>query len=431
MQDKEKLDWQWALKVLQERQTVGWRLDLNGMKRLVRLLDHPERHLRFMHIAGTNGKGSVAATLEAVCRQAGYRTGLYTSPHLLDICERIRINGVPISRSDFIVWMHHLYPYLIETGASYFETLTALALLAFKDKCVDIVLWEVGLGGRLDATNVVHPLLTIISSIGYDHQNHLGKTFAEIAEEKAGILKPSVPCITGKLPTAAKEVVQRRARHLSSPYHTARSVVRLSSLKMGPDGSQFDLVFNRGQRLCCHTPLAGIHQLINLRTAVAALWLQHTFGLSIRETDIQEGLGRISWPGRFERLVPNRDVFYDVGHNEDSVRYVIWMLRRWFPTRPVTLIIGFLADKKVEPLLTRLNRASDRIIAVNTGGDRGLAAVQLEKTAKKAGIDIDTASDVHEALERDLAQEHSDSRVRLILGSHYLAQQTYKSIDFL
>jgi len=215
-----------AILFLDGRIGVGWKLGLDSIRRLLVDLGNPHKNLKVVHIAGTNGKGSTAAMLESIFCSAGYRTGLYTSPHLLDVRERMQVNRKMIATDDFARLMQRIAPFIEKYNATYFETLTALAFLYFAEMHLDIVFLETGLGGRLDATNVIDPLLCIITTIGFEHTQHLGDTLEKIAGEKAGIAKTGVPCLVGELPADAERAISSTCKRQNAPFYRSSDMVR-------------------------------------------------------------------------------------------------------------------------------------------------------------------------------------------------------------
>ena len=276
-----------------ERMSVPYtarRYNLARMKRLVARLGHPERRFRSLHIAGTTGKGSVAHLAEAILREGGYRTGLYTSPHLVDMRERIRLDGVPVSRADFLWAMRRMEPLLKSLRPTFFETMTAAAFVIFARRRVDVAVLETGLGGRLDATNVVTPAACAITPVEFDHVGRLGRTLTQIAREKAGIIKPGVPVVTGPQPAAVMRVIRRRAK----PW---RPVIRIHS--SGDEAVQFTVEGLRGGVHRCTLRARGDHQAANAATAIA---LVEAAGLEARPPVVRRALGKARLPGRIETV---------------------------------------------------------------------------------------------------------------------------------
>ena len=343
--------------------------DLVRIRALLEALGNPQLRGRFVHVAGTNGKGSTCAMIEAGLRAAGFRTGLYTSPHLSEPTERIQIGGRPISRTEFATAFNRVHEEaetLIATGAidqhpSYFETVTAMAFLTFVESC-DWVALEVGLGGRLDATNVVEPELCIITPIDFDHESWLGHSIESIAFEKAGILKPGVPAVITPQREEADGVIRRRAAELGVTLIDPRDWP-VTSCEFDRLGSRFTI---RGLDISC--PLAGEHQIENARTAVVALR-----SLGIPGPAIQQGIATTRWPGRLERFSKNAEVILDGAHNPAGAKALATYIDRFYADEPLTLIYGAMRDKAVEEVAGLLFPRFAEVIVTAPRQPRALA----------------------------------------------------------
>ena len=326
-------------------ETKAVKFGLEGIRVLLRALDNPHESLRFVHVAGTNGKGSTCAMIEAALRVSGVCTGLFTSPHLSEPVERIRIDGVPVTAEAFSTAfdvVHRaaerlLRDGLLETHPTYFEMVTAMAFLLFRDAGVEWVALEVGLGGRLDATNVVTPQIAVITPVDFDHEAYLGKSIEAIASEKAGILKPGVPAVFARQRAEAEEVLTRRAAELGILVAHAGEWPGLD-LEIDARGSRFH---TRGYEIRC--PLAGEHQVDNALTAVAAL---HTLG--VEASAIERGLAATVWPARLEFFEGRPDILIDGAHNPAGTRALAAHLRRFYADRRITLLYGAMRDKAIE-----------------------------------------------------------------------------------
>jgi dihydrofolate synthase/folylpolyglutamate synthase len=316
---------------------------LERMRVLCDALGNPERASRFIHVAGTNGKGSTCAMIESGLRAAGIRTGLYTSPHLVEPTERIQIAGAPVSHEQFAAAfdeVHSSAECLLDEGRidlhpTYFETVTAMAFVLFRDLKCEIVVLEVGLGGRLDATNVVTPELCVITPIDYDHEQYLGRTIEAIAGEKAGILKHRTPAIFARQRPEAECVLINRARELGAPFDRVADH-RIEYVRVEAHSSSFKF---DGRTVMC--PLAGEHQIEN--AATAALALAH---LEIAS----EGIARTVWPGRLERIVNDPEIILDGAHNPAGARALAAYIERFYHDRRIWLIYGSMRDKAVEEI---------------------------------------------------------------------------------
>ena len=413
------------------------KFDLAHMRRLAEALGNPQRKLQSVLIAGTNGKGSTAATLASIVQTAGYRTGLYTSPHLLRVNERIQINQEPISDAEFAVIYDRVEGCaheLVERGElpwhpSFFEMLTAMAFEYFASAGVELAVLEVGLGGRLDATNIVDPLISVITDIDFDHQNFLGNTLPEIAHEKAGILRPKGTVVL--LPqhpivneTLGKEILTRDAHAVSSVKHmpsmTPVAENGLSS-KAAVGHNRFTLAV-MGKEIKVDFPLAGRHQLRNLALAVTTAEELNTFGFHIGAEDIERGIRSTRWPARFQVIPPEDgfpEVVLDVAHNPAGAWALRSALSTFYEDRPLTFIFGAMRDKAIGEIADILFPLADRVIATQADNPRAASPQEIAELGAHAQTDILRAKSVLEALERARMLAGSKG-VIVITGSIYI-----------
>jgi dihydrofolate synthase/folylpolyglutamate synthase len=383
-----------------EIQTAKFGLD--RITRLLKALGDPHRAGRFVHVAGTNGKGSTCAMIEAGLRAAGVRTGLYTSPHLVEPTERIQIAGRSVSELEFaeaFTEVHETSERMLATGdldlhPTYFETVTAMAFLLFARERVDTVVLEVGMGGRLDATNVVMPALCVITPIDFDHEAFLGDKLAKIAAEKAGILKPGVPAIFAEQPFEAESILRA---HAKGSYTLARDWA-IHELSVNARGSHFRM---RGQEIVC--PLAGEHQVENARTAAIAL---HELGFS------PAGIAATRWPGRLEQIGERPEIILDGAHNLAGTRALVQYIQRFYAGRRIWLIYGVMRDKAVAEMASVLFPLAHRIIVTTPANSRAMPPENIP--APRATV----THSVREAL--DLLREAGATDVVFITGSLFV-----------
>lgn len=409
-----------------DAETIG----LQRTSWLVAALGHPETVYPTVHIAGTKGKGSTAACLAAILTAAGLRVGVYSSPHLHTFRERIQIEQRPISKELFASLTAEIAPLNEQLArdrpewgeATAFEVSTALAWLAFARVGVDIALVEVGLGGRLDATNLLLPAVSVITSISYDHTKVLGDTLSEIAREKGGIIKPGRPVVVGPQPDEARETLERLAAERGSRLLLAgrdwqTSGTSDSFILAGPWGSYHDL----------RVSLRGAHQVENAANAVAAAWLLTESGVVVPESALRKGLAQVSWPGRFEIINERPTVVVDGAHNLDSVRRLAETLRAEYPNRPVTLILGIAGDKDVEGMLTMLAPLATRIIATSSHHPRAARPERISAVANNLGVASTEAMSVASALERALQEAGPDDLI-CVTGSLYAVAEAREAL---
>jgi dihydrofolate synthase / folylpolyglutamate synthase len=416
---------------------------LEEMRTLVEALGHPERRFKSVLIAGTNGKGSTAATLTSILKSAGYRAGLYTSPHLVRVNERIRIDGAPIGDEEFA---RHYFRVddcarqLVTDGKlpahpSFFEALTAVAFEAFADAHLDLAVLEVGMGGRLDATNVVEPLLSVITDISLDHTEWLGETITLIAREKAGILRRNGVLVTLPQHPEANQAIGEVAAQLDVRGLNAAEYI--PGMLHSAFVDQEDALRNRyslevmGEIIEVDSPLAGVHQQRNIALAIAAaVELRNSHGFTITPAHIAEGIRQTRWPGRLERIhVPGKtDVLMDVAHNPAGA----WALRAALSSLEDAslrnsatsggkrvLVFGCMKDKAYEEMAQILFPLFDLVVATPVESPRSATAEDLLQAAAKTGVPATAARDGHEALETAWAQASPDGSV-VVAGSVYL-----------
>jgi dihydrofolate synthase/folylpolyglutamate synthase len=357
---------------------AGAKFGLERMQTLLAALGNPERDLKIIHVAGTNGKGSTCAMIAAACQAAGLRTGLYTSPHLVSPTERIRLNGNAVSEAEFAKLferVHEEAEQIVQRGEidahpSYFETVTAMAFEHFRGS-TDVAVLEVGLGGRLDATNVVDPRLAVITHVDFDHESFLGRTLAAIASEKAGIIKPDRPVIVGRQHPEAEEVILAYVAELRALPIRASDYVP-GKVQSDASGSSFQFL---GQQFRC--PLPGAHQVDN---AILAILACREFGL--RLDAIAGGLAQTKWPGRLEVVTRRPDFILDGAHNPSGARALASYIREFYGDRPVWLVYGAMRDKAVEEVSQLLFPLASNLILTAPDFPR---AVRPETILEMAG----------------------------------------------
>jgi dihydrofolate synthase/folylpolyglutamate synthase len=374
--------------------------DLARTEALLARLGHPQRAFQSLLIAGTKGKGSTAAFSESMLRAAGYRTGLYTSPHLHTFRERIQLGGAMISKSDVIRLTQTLEPHLKEIeGLTAFEIITAMAFYAFAEANIQVAVLEVGLGGRLDATNVSHPAVAVITSISYDHTHLLGETLWLIAREKAGIIKPGALVISApQVPEAMTIIEEVCAGRRAELVVVGEEEYRWESGRATLRGQAFEV---DGERY--RIPLLGRHQLVNATTALAALdGLEQRTGLPVPLPARQQGLQRTRWPGRLEILGRKPFVVVDSAHNGDSASKLRTALGDFFPGYRVTLVLGASGDHPFAHVLGELLPLAHQVFVTRARHPRAAAPETLAQTVADLGYQASVVASVPDALEAAL-----------------------------
>ena len=400
----------------------GIKPGLEATAELMRRVGNPEKELSFLHIAGTNGKGSTGAMLECMLRGAGFTTGFYTSPHLVDIRERFRVNGIAVSEEDYAAFSAELAEAArAETGRdftfTYFEFTTVLAAMIFARAGVDVVVWETGMGGRLDSTNVVRPLASVITNIALDHQAYLGDTIEKIAAEKAGIVKPGVPVFTGVMPEEARRVIAEKARAEKSPCFGPPPEIA-GPVHYRLDGGRTVQEFEYGGRLI-RLPLPGAMQRRNFRLAAQVLTeLAPKLGLDSGRAF--RAVAGCRWPGRCQQV--NSRLIVDGGHNPDGLAALAESLEEAFPGETFSVVFAGFKDKNVAGSLHMLDKLAARFIfAPLSESDRpSYTGAELCGLARREGLSAETAAagSAREALE--LASQDQAHKT-LVAGSLYLA----------
>ncbi len=403
-------------------------LDLSRVERLLEMFGNPHRAYRSVHIAGTKGKGSTSAMIASALRAAGYRTALYTSPHLHTFRERIRVGADLISREEVVALVEELRPMIpLIPGVTTFEAITAMAFTYYARKQVEIAVVEVGLGGRLDATNVLLPEVSVITSLSLDHTYLLGDTLPQIAAEKAGIIKPGVPVVTAPQRPEALAVIEETARQKEAPltvvgrdwvWEAGWKDLRGQSLTLRclrGDGSPLSGEY--------YLPLLGHFQLENATTAVAALHVLREQGLTrITPDNVREGLRTVEWPGRMEVLDTDPLVVVDCAHNPYSVEVLRTALQEWFPGRQWVVIFGASTDKDIPGMLRALQPVTDYLIVTRSDHPRAASPVELADMAASVGIGAEIAVNIHRAFERATAVLRPRDGI-LVTGSIFLVAE--------
>lgn len=395
----------------------GIKLGLETIRHILSRLGDPQLSFRAIHIAGTNGKGSVAAMLSTILHAAGYRVGRYTSPHLERFNERICIDNAPMADADVVEGYERVAGIKdLDRQTTFFEFATAMALDQFGRKKVDWAIVETGMGGRLDATNVLMPELSIITNISLEHKEYLGNTIAAIAREKAGIIKPMVPLVTGVRQPSARRVVLEQARKQKAPAFLMGSDFRCRRQAAGAFNYYGMAKTYRNIKL----NLAGEHQIGNAALALAACEaLAKTASVEISEQTIIQALDKTTWPGRLEVVRHRPEVILDGAHNLMAARALAHYLRTRYANRRITLVVGILDDKPSEAILKDLASACRRMVVTQPKIDRANSAERLSVLAKEHMADVTTISDVKSAVRHALDTSKADD-VICVAGSLYV-----------
>jgi dihydrofolate synthase/folylpolyglutamate synthase len=397
--------------------------NLDRMFALMTLLDEPQKKYPIIHVAGTKGKGSVSALCASALQAAGYKVGLYTSPHLLDYTERIQINGEPITHEQLIELVEEIKPHVAKVPKlTTFEITTALGLMAFAKYGVNAAVLEVGLGGRLDATNVVTPKVSVITSLSYDHMAVLGNTLALIAGEKAGIIKEGVPVVSSPQKDEALEVLLRVAKSRNSDITLIGRDVTFELVESSLSGQTLK-VESHTSNIELHIPLLGSHQIENAATAYAAL---KASGIPITDEDIQKGFSQVQWRARFEVARLDPPLIFDSAHNQDSFEKLSETLDTYFPEKMVYLIFGASEDKNIPGMFAAMKAKIKKLIVTRADHPRALSVDPIQGLAEQAGVESEAVVPVKEALRHALDLSAKDGSIVLSAGSMFVTAEVMR-----
>lgn len=391
--------YQEALDYLFARTTGGFKFGLERTEALLAALGNPERRYPIFHVAGTNGKGSTVATMSALLSAKGMRVSTYTSPHLVDFRERMIAAGGPIPAQDVIDFVTRYTPLVEEIGASFFEATTAMAFEFFARGRTDVALIETGLGGRLDSTNVVSPLVAGVTSIGLDHTEYLGGTLEEIAGEKAGIFKCGRPAVIGEPSALIRDLLVERAKAAGvSAVRVASEEVDVEHVDVGAGGTTCTIRW-KGERATVRTPLVGVHQAANLAVALVMLDAAGPpYAVDLREAG--EHLPRVHIPGRFQRV---GNFIFDVAHNPAGVEVVARTIESVRPPQPIVVLLSVLRDKDWRAMMEALRAVATRVVlttAPTAPASRAWELGEALEYARRLGLSAEAVADFDEAIER-------------------------------
>ena len=395
------------------------KFNLDRMDDFLAALENPHQQYPSIHVAGTKGKGSVAVLCAAALKVGGCKVGLYTSPHLQDFTERIQVNGQPIPKRDFVELVEKIKPVVERIpGLTAYEIQTALAFWYFAQQQVDIAVVEVGLGGRLDSTNVVIPLVSVITSLSLDHTFVLGVTLAEIAGEKGGIIKPKVPVVSAPQKPEALQVLERIAEEKEASLTLIGREVNFQPGEQSLAGQSMKVI-HAGGELELKTKLLGDHQFENAAVAYAALAASRTQGLNISDEAIAKGFTQAVWPGRFERVQEKPSVVFDGAHNQDSAKKLGQAVRTFFPKSGLILLFGASEDKDVAGMFEELLPLADVLIPIKSAHPRAISVEDLTALAGDFSGELLSFDDIPEVLNTALEIAAEDDLI-LATGSLYL-----------
>ncbi|MBT2636341.1 folylpolyglutamate synthase/dihydrofolate synthase family protein [Bacillus sp. ISL-39] len=420
---EQAIDW------IHARLRLGMKPGLSRMEWMLERMDHPERRIKTIHVGGTNGKGSTVTFLRSILQTAGYRVGTFTSPYFEQFNERISINGQPISDQELLELTNAIKPLADELdhtelgGPTEFEVITAMSLYYFaKMSPVDVVIYEVGLGGRFDSTNVIHPLLSIITSIGLDHTAILGDTYEQIAFEKAGIIKNGVSTITGVEQPEALDVIRRKALESKSPMYHLGDEFTTGSRESLERGEKFSFSSMFGQLKNLKTSMIGSYQVDNAACAVmASQVLANYYSFMIEEEHIREGLIEAYWPGRLEIVSETPLVLIDGAHNEEGINALASEINSRFADKRISILFAALKDKKLDKMIATLEEAADQLTFTTFDFPRAASAEELMEVGSNK-VNNNLAVDYQDFLSVKI-NELNEDEILIVTGSLYFLSE--------
>ncbi len=409
--------------------SVNWTFCKPGLERVQELcsaLGDPQDRLKFIHVAGTNGKGSFCAMTDSILRHAGYKVGLFTSPYIVEFNERMRINGENISDSELCELVEIIKPYAekMVDKPTEFELITAIAFLYFARNNCDIVVLECGLGGRLDATNIIKtPILSVITGIALDHTSILGDTVEKIAAEKAGIIKKGVPLLWCGRNAGAEKVIVEKAREVGAPM-TPVDISSLRIKEMTLDGTVFDL----GKRENITLALLGTYQPENAANVLFAIDVLKENGYKIDDKAVYDGMNTVKWPARFEVISRDPLVIADGGHNPEGIDGAVSSIERYFGEEKVGIITGVMADKDYKYMADRIASVAKRVFCLTPDNPRALSAEKYAEVFKNLGADAVACESVEDAVSTASAWARENDTPIVSLGSLYMYCEVVKAL---
>lgn len=418
-----------ALPMFSRMGSAAFKKDLTNTKLLCDHLGHPEKKFKSIHVAGTNGKGSVSHMLAAVLQSAGYKTGLYTSPHLYDFRERIKINGEPVPEAFVTRFTDSIKPLAEAIQPSFFEMTVAMAFRYFAEAAVDIAVIEVGLGGRLDSTNVITPELSVITNIGWDHMNLLGNTLEEIAAEKAGIMKQNIPVVIGETLPQTRPVFEEVAKAKASPLSFAEELFTPTEHHLYKNGLQVSYAKKESGTISVETDLPGFYQVKNIATVLTATDVLKTLNFNLEDAVVLTALKKVKaltgLQGRWEVLVQKPTVVLDVAHNKAGIEQTLVHLSQ-LPFRRLHLVFGMVKDKDADGILSTLP-PSALYYFTQAQLPRALPAAELALLAGNQQLAGHHYDNVNAALKAALTVAHADDFI-LVCGSIFLVAEVKRDL---
>ncbi|UCE38052.1 MAG: bifunctional folylpolyglutamate synthase/dihydrofolate synthase [Thermoplasmata archaeon] len=429
------MDYDEAIEYLFNLKIYGMSLGLERIEFLLKTLGDPQKNMKAVHVAGTNGKGSVCAMLSSILVSAGYKVGLFTSPHLLSFEERILVDQNKISKDKVIQLAERIKSIsesMVKSGKfdhpTFFETACAMAFEHFKEEKVDIAILEVGLGGRLDATNVVYPTASVITTIALDHTHVLGKTFKEVAREKAGIIKNNVPVVTGIEDDDILNIIKKICEEKKAQIYSHKEQGNIISNESSLDGQIFEIELKDRRYKDLKIPLLGEYQLKNALVCVLTLEVLKKKGMDIPEESVKRGFETTRWPARMEIVQKEPTIVLDCAHNPAGMRALVSTLTDLFSKRPLTFVIGIMRDKDIPGIIKEVAPKAHCIIVTKPKFERAALPERIESEAKKYLSDVVVIENVAEAVSQAIKKAEKNGII-CISGSIFNVSEAMATLN--
>jgi len=425
------MNYQQFLDYVYQRHSGNVKLGLDRMLNILKEMGNPNLKMQGFHVAGTNGKGSTSAMLEALCRSYNLSTGLNTSPHLVDYRERIRVNKDDIKLEQLIALYTQWADVFEKNEASFFEITTAMAFAHFYNEKVDTAIFEVGLGGRLDGTNPFKSSVGIITSVSYDHTKSLGSELSQIAFEKAGIIKENTPFVIGKMAEVPRNVVLKIAEEKNAPILLFDRDFRIDNIHTDAEGTHFDYISDQLTIEAINTNLIGVHQATNAALAITAfiIYLKQR-GLEVKEELIRKALKNVIWQGRMQMIGREPYTFLDGAHNEEGVECLVQTIKQLFPNRKIITVLAILRDKNLEKIIQNICSVSHKIYISKNQSTRAAELTEQAAYVQKAGGNFEIIENVVDAFVQARKDANVDD-VIIISGSLYTISEILKEKENL
>ncbi|MFC1557815.1 bifunctional folylpolyglutamate synthase/dihydrofolate synthase [candidate division KSB1 bacterium] len=414
-----------AVRFLENLQRGKIRTNFKKIKEALEELDNPHKKFSSIHIAGTNGKGSTAVMVHSILTEAGYKSGIYTSPHILDFTERIKVSCKPIPKRTVTGYVEKLNLLFKKYKCTYFEAVTIISFVYFYEQSVDIAVVETGMGGTWDATSLVNPIITVITDIGLEHTRYLGNTVKEIAAEKGGIIKTSTDCIVGASNTEAVNTLKKIAKSKKTDFYAVSRYAVAKPVKMCINGTSFNYRQKNFSLQNLYIPLTGLHQVKNARTAVFTVNKLREKGFSLNNKHIISGLKNLDISGRFEIINRYPYVICDVGHNPDAFKTIKITIKKLFPSKMIFLLFGAKSDKDYLSMVRIIKPVCKKIIGVSLKEKQSFEPETLIPLFKKTKVQYSVFDSCDDGLKFFLKNAVKDDII-VTAGSHLIVEETKK-----